>query len=84
MIGDGNALKECKELASSLNIENKINFTGRVAHSELVDYLGASDIGLSYVPIIENYNYNPPVKTFDYLGCGLPTIATRTVSNSKL
>jgi hypothetical protein len=28
-------------------IEGKIYFTGRIAHSELIDYFGASDIGLS-------------------------------------
>jgi glycosyltransferase involved in cell wall biosynthesis len=46
--------------------------------------IGAADVAISYVPINQNYNYNPPLKTFEYLACGLPVIATRTVSNSKI
>ncbi|BBO82764.1 hypothetical protein DSCO28_33300 [Desulfosarcina ovata subsp. sediminis] len=84
MIGDGNALHELKDLAYTLGIESKVQFTGRIEHCELVDYFGASDIGISYIPINENYTYNPPVKTFDYLSCSLPTIATQTISNGKI
>ena len=43
-----------------------------------------ADIGLSYVPVNENYNYNPHLKTFEYLACGLPTVATNTVSNRRI
>lgn len=84
MIGDGNALEEIKALARSLQIEKNIIFTGRIPHHEVVNYIGIGDIGISYIPINENYHYNPPLKTFEYLGCGLPTVATRTVSNCKI
>ena len=84
MIGDGNALEEIKTLARSLQIEKNIIFTGRIPHHEVVNYIGIGDIGISYIPINENYHYNPPLKTFEYLGCGLPTVATRTVSNCKI
>ncbi|OEU47571.1 MAG: hypothetical protein BA866_04215 [Desulfobulbaceae bacterium S5133MH15] len=84
MIGDGNALEEIKTLASSLQIEKNMIFTGRIPHHEVVNYIGIGDIGISYIPINENYHYNPPLKTFEYLACGLPTVATRTVSNCKI
>lgn len=84
MVGDGDALEEIKALARSLQIEKSIIFTGRIPHDEVVNYIGMADIGISYIPINENYNYNPPLKTFEYLACGLPTIATRTVSNCKI
>jgi glycosyltransferase involved in cell wall biosynthesis len=84
MVGDGNALDEIKTLVRSLQIEKSIIFTGRIPHDEVVNYIGMADIGISYIPINENYNYNPPLKTFEYLACGLPTIATRTVSNCKI
>ncbi len=82
MIGDGNALEEIKALARSLQIEKTMIFTGRIPHHEVVNYIGIGDIGISYIPINENYHYNPPLKTFEYLACGLPTVATRTMSNS--
>lgn len=84
MIGDGNALDEIKALARSVQIEKSIIFTGRIPHDEVVNYIGMADIGISYIPINENYHYNPPLKTFEYLACGLPTVATRTVSNCKI
>lgn len=84
MIGDGNALEEIKALAHVLKIEKSIIFTGRIPHDEVVNYIGMADIGVSYIPINENYHYNPPLKTFEYLACGLPTIATRTESNCRI
>ena len=84
MIGDGNALDEIKALDRSLQIEKSIIFTGRIPHDKVVNYIAMADIAVSYIPINENYHYNPPLKTFEYLACGLPTIATRTVSNCKI
>jgi len=84
MIGDGNALEEIKALAHVLKIEKSIIFTGRIPHDEVVNYIGMADIGVSYIPINENYHYNPPLKTFEYLACGLPTIATKTESNCRI
>lgn len=84
MIGDGDALTEIKSFARSLQIEKNIIFTGRIPHNEVVNYMGIGDIGISYIPINENYHYNPPLKTFEYLACGLPTIATRTESNCRI
>lgn len=83
-VKDGNDLDEIKALARSLQIEKSIIFTGRIPHDEVVNYIGMADIGISYIPINENYNYNPPLKTFEYLACGLPTIATRTESNCRI
>ena len=84
MVGDGAALTELQVLSKSLGILQDVVFTGQVPHETVVHYLGASDIGLSFVPINESFNYNPPLKTFEYLACGLPVIATRTKSNSKI
>lgn len=83
-IGDGNYLEEAKSLAHLLNVEKDVIFLGRVPQYQVVRYLNASDIGLSYVPINENFNYNPPLKTFEYLACGLPTVATSTLSNRRI
>ena len=84
IIGDGPSLEEIKDLAMKLKLEDKVIFTGQVTHQETLDLVAASDIGLSYIPITESYTYNPPLKTFEYLAAGLPTVATRTVSNSKI
>lgn len=84
MIGDGDAVYELKELAKTMNIQDKVIFMGRVKHEAVRNFIGAADVAISYIPINENYNYNPPLKTFEYLACGLPTIATKTESNRRI
>jgi glycosyltransferase involved in cell wall biosynthesis len=84
MVGDGDSLEELKDLAQSLSISESVIFLGRVPHDQVINYLCISDVGISYIPINENYNYNPPLKTFEYLACGLPTIATQTESNRRI
>ena len=84
MIGDGNNLSEIKDLAYRLLLANNIIFTGKVPHQAVVMYMGIADIAISYVPINESYTFNPPLKTFEYLACGLPTVATMTESNRRI
>ena len=84
MIGFGDYYESLKKFAKKNLVAKNIIFTGKIEQKKVAQYLCAADIGLSFVPINENYNYNPPLKTFEYLACGLPTIATKTVSNSKI
>jgi glycosyltransferase involved in cell wall biosynthesis len=84
MVGAGVSLLDMQNLSKQLNIEDRIIFTGSVPYVEVRDYIGMADIGLSFIPINNNYNYNPPLKTFEYLACGLPTVATKTESNCKI
>lgn len=84
MIGDGNDKKDLETLVVLNGLENCVIFIGQIQHKEVRRYLFMADIGLAYVPINESYTYNPPLKTFEYLACGLPTIATRTISNSVI
>lgn len=84
LIGDGKAVNDLKNYAKLFEIESLLKFTGHITHDKVVDYLGISDIAISFVPINESFNYNPPLKTYEYLACGLPTIATQTISNTNI
>jgi glycosyltransferase involved in cell wall biosynthesis len=84
MVGDGDAFDDLKVLAIRMKIDKYVTFTGRVAYDEMVEYYGIADIGISYIPINKNFNYNPPLKTYEYLACGLPCVATSTVSNCMI
>ena len=83
-IGAGDSVPELKALAKSLALDELLIFTGYVPHNEVVNYIGAADIAISYIPINENFTYNPPLKTYEYLACGLPTIATQTIINQNI
>lgn len=52
IVGDGTQLSYLKELAMELNIENKINFTGRIANTTLPKLLQESNFYIS-MPITE-------------------------------
>ena len=52
IIGDGNQLNTLKELAQKLNIDSKVNFTGRILNTALPKLLQQSNIYIS-MPITE-------------------------------
>ncbi len=52
IVGDGKLLPTLKELATKLNIENKVNFTGRIPNTELPELLQQSNFYIS-MPITE-------------------------------
>jgi glycosyltransferase involved in cell wall biosynthesis len=83
-VGDGPYLPTIKRLCCKLNIKDIFIFTGFIKYENIVDFYGISDIGLSYIPINSNYTNNPPLKTYEYLACGLPCIATKTESNRRI
>lgn len=68
-----NEIKGCK------NIE----YLGSVYHDELNKFYNHCNIGISYIPITEYYDHQPPTKTFEYLQNGLITVATKTSENRK-
>jgi len=84
MVGDGSGKADLENLVSRLGLQGEVVFTGPVPHDEMRMYICACDIGISYVPVNESYNYNPPLKTFEYFACGIPVIGTRTESNTKI
>jgi glycosyltransferase involved in cell wall biosynthesis len=84
IIGEGDAMEEITCLVESLSLNNRIIFTGWINHDDLPHYYRMADIGISYVPNQKMYTYNPPTKTFEYLACGLPVVATNTVSNTRI
>lgn len=86
IIGSGNKkeLETYKQLVNSLHLNSIITFHGRIANYLLTPYFDKANIGVSFVPITEYYNNQPPTKTFEYALSGLYTIATATDANREL
>lgn len=57
---------------------------GRVSQQNLYPYFSESHVGISYIPICDYYNFQPPTKTFEYLLSGLFVIATSTEANRQI
>lgn len=86
IIGDGlpGQLEALKQLAEKLGVAERIIFHGFLPLTELKPYFDRANVGVSFVPMTEYYDYQPPTKTFEYILSGLYCIATATSSNKEL
>lgn len=81
IIGDGQEFDQLKKLVESLNLTDQVTLHGRIPHVELQSFFDKCNVGVSYVPITEYYEYQPVTKTYEYILSGMATIATRTYEN---
>jgi len=86
IIGSGTNSEEekLKKIVKDFNLDGKIFFLGYIKNTELSEYLAEHNIGISYVPITNYYNCQPPTKTYEYLMNGLICLATKTYENKKI
>lgn len=86
IIGDGipGELDTLQKLVNDLGLSSHVKLHGYIQHDKLKVFLDICNVGLSYVPIIPNYDKQPPTKTFEYALSGLFVIATGTSSNKEL
>lgn len=84
IIGNGNhgELEQYRKLVDESGICNIVTLHGRIPNTELKPYFDKTNVGVSFVPITDYFNIQPPTKTFEYTLSGLYTIATRTTENA--
>lgn len=76
LVGDGPRSVKLKEIASALNVADRVIFTGSVDHDSIPDYY--SIIDLFVVPRIPERaaTYVTPLKPFEAMAMGLPVIVS--------
>lgn len=86
IVGDGyhNELDDYKELVKKLNLDGIVFLHGRIPFVEMKPFFDKCNIGVSFIPLTDYYDIQPPTKTFEYILSGLYTIATETSSNKEL
>jgi glycosyltransferase involved in cell wall biosynthesis len=84
IVGDGQELNNLKALVDKLNIEKYVLFTGFIDNNKIYKLIKRADIGL--IPHIkcEHTDTTVPNKLFDYMGCGLPIIASDTIPLKRI
>ncbi len=82
--GDQQSENKIKALINECSLGDKIKMIGYVNYVDIGEYYHKSNLGISYVPITDFYNVQPPTKTFEYILNGLFTIATATTENKYL
>lgn len=78
-----NEIRDLEELVFSLGLERNVSFHGKMTHDEANLFFDNCNIGVSYVPITDYYNYQPPTKTYEYILSGMACLATATSENIK-
>ena len=81
MIGEGQKLHACIQMAKALGIQENVIFTGKIALEKVPDYINASDICLAlfdrkYAPFKKLGYYYSPIKIHEDKACGKPVIAS--------
>ena len=86
IIGDshGNELAELKALVKERNLQDYVTLHGYIQHSQLKAFFDKCNVGVSFVPMTEYYEYQPVTKSFEYVLSGLYTLATNTYSNKEI
>jgi len=73
-------VKSYREKAEQVNIVEHVTFTGRIPYSEAPSYLALGDLAVS--PKIAETESNG--KLYNYMACGLPTVAFDTPVNREI
>lgn len=77
-IGDGALKPELEQLATSLNLSNRIHFIGRVKNTEVIEELSKATLG---VYLMENsglcHYLALPNKLFQFISAGLPVVVPK-------
>jgi glycosyltransferase involved in cell wall biosynthesis len=82
--GYGREEESLRRLVPRLGLEGVVDVVGFVQHDHLRSYFDESNVGVSYIPMTEFYDVQPPTKTFEYLLSGMPVIATETQENKRV
>jgi len=82
--GPGQEEKKLSDLVYKLNLQSTVSLVGYVSYTNLKRYFDSSNIGVSFIPLTDYFEIQPPTKTFEYLLAGMPVVATATLENSKV
>ena len=74
LVGDGEQREALEEAHRELGLQSAVIFTGNIAHDAVPDYLAAMDIAVAPYNWKEDF-YGSPLKLFEYMAAGKPTIA---------
>jgi glycosyltransferase involved in cell wall biosynthesis len=82
--GSSEETSRLKKMIKEYNREEEIFFLGELRYPEFLKYIKLCNVGVSYIPITDYFNCQPPTKTFEYLVNGLCVIGTATLENKKV
>jgi glycosyltransferase involved in cell wall biosynthesis len=81
----GELLPEMAAGIETMGLATAVTCTGPVPHSDIPAHLAAMDVAVSsHAPTDEDTFYFSPLKLFEYLACGVPTVAANLGQPGRL
>lgn len=74
LLGFGDSLDELKRLATELDLDDHVTFTGRVGLAEIADYLSAADVGICPDPSSPLNDVSTMNKVMEYMAYCVPMV----------
>lgn len=86
IIGYGNEQDEKNiiKIIKEKKLENVVQFLGLIPYNQIKSYFDSHNIGISFIPITDYFDPQPPIKTFDYILSGMAVLGTSTKENRKI
>lgn len=79
--GPGAEQEQLQKIVDQEKLNDVVTIVGQVPHDQIKPYFDTHNIGVSYIPMTDYYDVQPPLKTYEYLLSGMPVIATATQEN---
>ncbi|MGY0217554.1 glycosyltransferase [Endozoicomonadaceae bacterium StTr2] len=85
LIGTGSFEQNLRDLATKLNVNDRVFFTGHIEHEKLLNYTSSADLAIYLLNIIKlNTRFCLPNKIFEFIQAEIPIISTETRDVKKL
>lgn len=81
-IGSGDGEAELRALAAHL--DGRLRVLSPVSHEEVPRVLATAHVGVLPFPDEERFRVSSPIKMFEYMGAGMPVLATRIVCHTDV
>lgn len=83
MVGDGNDRNNLEKLATKLEINKNIVFTGQIPYFDIPSFISISDVCLSPINPIDIYKVSSPTKLFEYMVMFKPIVANKEIPEQR-
>ena len=84
VVGKGIEAEKLKQRIKEKNLEHYVLWLGWRNHDQLYSYIKSCKIGLIPHIVSDHTNTTIPNKLFDYMGCGIPVVASNTVPMERI
>src|SRR5207253_8092368 len=84
LVGDGPGRRAAQEKAAALGVASHVVSTGAVMHERIPDLLAAMDVAVAPFVWKEDHLYGSPMKLFEYMAAGLPSVSTAIEQTTQI